>query len=113
MGENIDDAFQHTYRGSCHRTKVASVNTEKCAERPPPEEEMPNITVELLAGRTLDQRREFAKAVAESAVEILGARRQDVRMVFNEITPDIVANGGVLASEDESRAAVVAALADD
>lgn len=74
---------------------------------------MPNITVELLRGRTVDQRREFAKAVADSAVEILGARRQDVRMVFQEITPDIVANGGVLASEDDSRAGLVAALADD
>ena len=30
-------------------------------------------------------------------------------MVFSEITPDIVANGGVLASEDDSRAGVVAA----
>ena len=67
---------------------------------------MPNITVELLKGRSVEQRRDFAKAVAESAVEILGARRQDVRMVFSEITPDIVANGGVLASEDETRAGV-------
>lgn len=68
---------------------------------------MPNITVELLRGRTLEQRRDFAKAVADSAVEILGARRQDVRMVFSEITPDIVANGGVLASEDADRAGQV------
>ncbi|GAB2479908.1 hypothetical protein GCM10027063_22320 [Promicromonospora xylanilytica] len=74
---------------------------------------MPNINVELLRGRSLEQRRDFAKAVADCAVEILGARRQDVRMVFSEITPDIVANGGVLASEDESRAGVVASLADD
>ena len=77
---------------------------------------MPNITVELLKGRSVEQRRDFAKAVAESAEDLhgaLGARRQDVRMVFSEITPDIVANGGVLASEDESRAGVVAALADD
>jgi 4-oxalocrotonate tautomerase len=73
---------------------------------------MPNITVELLRGRTLDQRRAFAKAVADSAVELLGARRQDVRMVFTEITPDIVANGGVLASEDDSRAGVVAGLSE-
>ena len=71
---------------------------------------MPNITVELLAGRSVEQRRAFARAVTEHAVEILGARPQDVRMVFNEITPDIVANGGVLASEDPSRAGVVAAL---
>jgi 4-oxalocrotonate tautomerase len=74
---------------------------------------MPNITVELLAGRTVEQRRDFAVAVADAAVEILKARRQDVRMVFSEITPDIVANGGVLASEDDSRAAVVASLADN
>ncbi|MDG4825171.1 tautomerase family protein [Asanoa sp. WMMD1127] len=71
---------------------------------------MPNITVELLAGRSVEQRRAFARAVTEHAVEILGARPQDVRMVFNEITPDIVANGGVLASEDPSRAGVLAAL---
>jgi 4-oxalocrotonate tautomerase len=69
---------------------------------------MPNITVELLAGRTLDQRRAFAQAVTDEAVAILGARRQDVRIVYTEIT----ANGGVLASEDESRAGVVAALVD-
>lgn len=74
---------------------------------------MPNITVELLAGRSVEQRRAFAEAVADSAVEILRARRQDVRMVFQEITPDIVANGGVLASEDDSRAGVVASLATD
>ena len=73
---------------------------------------MPNISVELLRGRTIDQRRAFAAAVADSAVDILGARRQDVRMVFTEITPDVVANGGVLASEDAGRAGVVAALAD-
>lgn len=74
---------------------------------------MPNITVELLAGRSIEQRRDFARAVAENAVEILGARRQDVRMVFTEITADTVANGGVLASEDESRAGVVASFADE
>ena len=69
---------------------------------------MPNITVELLRGRTVEQRRDFAKAVADSAVEILGARRQDVRIVFTEITGDDVANGGVLASDDASRAEVLA-----
>ncbi|GAB3853765.1 4-oxalocrotonate tautomerase family protein [Dactylosporangium cerinum] len=71
---------------------------------------MPNITVELLAGRSLEQRKAFARAVADNAVEILGARLQDVRMVFTEITGDDVANGGVLASEDASRAGVLAAL---
>ena len=69
---------------------------------------MPNITVQLLAGRSIDQRRKFVEEVTQSAVEALGARQQDVRIVFEEITADIVANGGVLASEDDSRAGVVA-----
>ncbi|MFE5672966.1 tautomerase family protein [Agromyces sp. NPDC056523] len=69
---------------------------------------MPNITVELLRGRTVDQRRAFAEAVTAHAVDILGARPQDVRIVYQEISADVVANGGVLASEDASRADVVA-----
>lgn len=68
---------------------------------------MPNIRVELLQGRTIDQRRDFAAAVTEAAVEALGARRQDVRILFEEISADSVANGGVLASEDDSRSSVV------
>lgn len=69
---------------------------------------MPNITVQLLKGRSLEQRRLFAAQATDLAVEVLKARPQDVRIVFEEITPDIVANGGVLASEDADRADVVA-----
>ena len=69
---------------------------------------MPNITVELLRGRSLDQRRAFVEAVTAHAVDILGARRQDVRIVFTEIGGNDVANGGVLASDDASRAEVLA-----
>lgn len=69
---------------------------------------MPNITVQLLRGRTIDQRRDFVREITQSAVDVLGARPQDVRIVFEEIAPDIVANGGVLASEDDGRAGVVA-----
>ena len=74
---------------------------------------MPNIRVELLAGRTVDQRRAFARAVTAAAVDELGARSQDVRILFEEVSADHVANGGVLASEDGSRTAVVSALAAD
>ncbi|WP_243228409.1 tautomerase family protein [Microbacterium sp. CIAB417] len=69
---------------------------------------MPNIRVELLPGRSVDQRRAFAEAVTDAAVDALGARRQDVRIMFEEVAADFVANGGVLASEDDSRAAQVA-----
>ena len=69
---------------------------------------MPNITVELLRGRSIDQRRQFVEAVTAQAVEMLNARRQDVRIVFAEIGGEDVANGGVLASDDASRAEVLA-----
>jgi len=69
---------------------------------------MPNIRVELLPGRTVDQRRRFAEEVTRAAVEALGARQQDVRIMFEEVAADFVANGGVLASEDADRADLVA-----
>jgi 4-oxalocrotonate tautomerase len=68
---------------------------------------VPNIRVELLPGRTVDQRRAFAERVTQAAVEALGARQQDVRIMFEEVAADFVANGGVLASEDPTRSAVV------
>jgi 4-oxalocrotonate tautomerase len=60
---------------------------------------MPNITVELLSGRTIDQRREFVEAVTDAAVAILKAKRASVRIRFDEIEKSDVANGGVLESE--------------
>lgn len=69
---------------------------------------MPNMRVELLSGRTAEQRRRFAVEVTRAAVEELGAREQDVRILFEEIAPDLIANGGVLASDDPSRADLVA-----
>jgi len=73
---------------------------------------MPNMRVELLSGRTPEQRRRFAEEVTRAAVEELGARQQDVRILFEEIAADHVANGGVLASDDPSRAGVVAKFAE-
>jgi 4-oxalocrotonate tautomerase len=60
---------------------------------------MPNITVELLSGRTLDQRRDFAAAVTNAAVEILNAKLETVRIRFDEIEKEDVANAGVLESD--------------
>jgi 4-oxalocrotonate tautomerase len=60
---------------------------------------MPNITVELLSGRTLDQRREFVAAVTDAAVNILKAKRESVRIRLDEIERSEVANGGTLESD--------------
>ena len=60
---------------------------------------MPNITVELLSGRTMDQKREFVTAVTDAAVDILKAKRDAVRIRLDEIERSDVANGGTIESD--------------
>jgi 4-oxalocrotonate tautomerase len=60
---------------------------------------MPFIRVEILKGRTLDQRREFARRVTEAAVETLNTTPDRVRITFQELDPTELARGGKLASD--------------
>jgi 4-oxalocrotonate tautomerase len=45
---------------------------------------MPYINVSLYPGRTEQQKQDFAKAVTESAVEILKTKAEHVIVVFDE-----------------------------
>jgi len=56
---------------------------------------MPNITVELLAGRTIEQRRMFMEAVTAAAGQYLDAPPERVRIRFSEVGFSEVALGGV------------------
>ncbi|MEU1626508.1 tautomerase family protein [Streptomyces sp. NPDC020096] len=60
---------------------------------------MPNITVEMLAGRTIEQRRKFAEAVTASAVDILKVRPESVRIRYDEHDKADYAKGGVLGTD--------------
>jgi 4-oxalocrotonate tautomerase len=63
---------------------------------------MPFVSVEILEGRTREQRRAFAEAVTEAAVKSLGAQREKVRVRFIELHPDDLARGGVLVSDEKT-----------
>jgi 4-oxalocrotonate tautomerase len=63
---------------------------------------MPNVTVEILTGRSMDQRRKFVEVVTDAVVEILGARRENVRICFQEIERHNIAKGGVLIADENS-----------
>lgn len=63
---------------------------------------MPFIRVEILEGRTIDQRRRFVEAVTRAAVECLEAKPERVRILFEELKPEDLARGGVLVCDDES-----------
>ena len=111
-GEAAPLAVQNAFAGALQQPVVAGGNapiSRELAERCLGEMRQDKSTIARLEGQLAVAAADRA-AVADSAVSLLGARRQDVRMVFSEITPDIVANGGVLASEDASRAGVVANL---
>lgn len=60
---------------------------------------MPNITIEMLAGRSVEQRRKFAEAVTSAAAEILKVRPESVRIRFDEHEKADYAKGGVLGTD--------------
>ena len=49
---------------------------------------MPIIQVEMLEGRTTEQKEEFIEQVTDLAVETLDARRQGVRVILREMEPE-------------------------
>lgn len=60
---------------------------------------MPNITVEIFSGRTLDQRREFVRGVTDAAVNAFGISPEGVRITFFEIEKHDLARGGELLGD--------------
>ncbi len=69
---------------------------------------MPNITVEIFRGRTLDQRRQFVQGITQAAVDAFDIAPEGVRITFFEIDRHDLARGGRLFS-DPAPAAVDAA----
>jgi len=65
---------------------------------------MPIIRVEMLPGRTIEQKRAFAQSVTDTASEILGCSREAVAVVFDEIEPTNWADGGRLISDTSGKA---------
>jgi 4-oxalocrotonate tautomerase len=66
---------------------------------------MPMIRVEMFPGRTLEQKRAFAKAVTDSFVAICGSTPQGVQVVFTEIAKEDWATAGRLAADAAPAAA--------
>ncbi|MBL8702752.1 MAG: tautomerase family protein [Alphaproteobacteria bacterium] len=60
---------------------------------------MPIIRVEMFPGRSVEQKRAFAKAVTDSFVSICGSTPQGVQVVFVEVDKSDWATAGRLASD--------------
>jgi 4-oxalocrotonate tautomerase len=60
---------------------------------------MPVVTVDLVAGRTNEQKSKIADAITKAMSEIGGAKPEAVYVVFNDVERDDWASGGKLLSE--------------
>jgi len=60
---------------------------------------MPYIQVNLLEGRTEEQREKLAKAITEVMVEVLGVSKDVVWIEFNDMPKTHFATSGVLRSK--------------
>jgi 4-oxalocrotonate tautomerase len=57
---------------------------------------MPTINVQLFEGRTLEQKRNFAKAVTDAACDTLGCSRDSVDVIIQDVKREDWATGGEL-----------------
>jgi 4-oxalocrotonate tautomerase len=60
---------------------------------------MPTLHLEMLTGRTLDQKRAFVREATRVAVETLACAPEAVNIVITEVPRDAWARGGKLLSE--------------
>lgn len=60
---------------------------------------MPIVQVNMLEGRTVQQKRAMVAAVTSAIVDSLGAKPESVRVIINELHPEHFAVAGVSAGE--------------
>ena len=60
---------------------------------------MPIVTVQLFPGRTVEQKRELAKAITDAVVNIANTTADATHVIFNDVSQDNWAEAGVLMSE--------------
>ena len=60
---------------------------------------MPTLRVELMEGRTAEQKKELVKALTEAVVKTLGSKPESVDILLYDIRRGDWATGGVLWSE--------------
>ena len=60
---------------------------------------MPIITIELIEGRSVEQKREMAKKITETIVEITKIPQDAVEIIFHDLKKENYSKAGVLATD--------------
>jgi 4-oxalocrotonate tautomerase len=66
---------------------------------------MPIIQFNIMEGRTVEQKKRLAEKVTETVVEVLGVKRENVRILIHEMGPYDFSVGGVTQAERQAAAA--------
>lgn len=64
---------------------------------------MPFVNIQLLEGRTIEQKGKIAEVITKVLVKIGGAKPEAVFVIFNDIEKSNLAKGGILVSEQSNR----------
>lgn len=62
---------------------------------------MPTVQIEMLQGRTIDQKRKLVEKVTEAISESLTCSREVVTIIIREMAPEHYAKGGVLRIDNK------------
>lgn len=57
---------------------------------------MPIVSIELIEGRTVEQKREMAKKITDTITEVTGVAPDAVLIIFNEMKKENFAKAGKL-----------------
>ena len=60
---------------------------------------MPHVTINMLKGRTLEQKRQMAKDITAAIVKTVGCPESAVQIQFNEADAENLAQAGKLFSD--------------
>lgn len=60
---------------------------------------MPIIQFNLMEGRTIEQKRRLAEKVTDTVIEVLGVKRESVRILIHEMGLHDFSVGGVTAAD--------------
>ena len=58
---------------------------------------MPIVTIELIEGRSVEQKREMAKKITEAITEVTKIPQDAVEIIFNDMKKENYSKGGLLA----------------
>ena len=62
---------------------------------------MPIVQIELLQGRTVEQKRKLAEKVTEAIAESISCPRDAVSIIIREMAPEHFAKGGILRIDNK------------